>query len=721
MRPTSLSLTVQQTKQSPAPRSRGVGLALARAGWVLIALLSLATLIQRLPAEHTRLSAVCAGHGCSHPRLTPVIVEQLRAHGMLPTAFVWYFLALDALFACFWLGSALVIFWRRSDDPMALSAATMLATGSLFVTSSYHPAASALWELPGDIATAVGGVAILFFFGVFPSGRLVHRWLAAPILIVAALGCLEYAAYIAGYDTSALILISAISECIGVVILVSAQVYQYRRMGDPTQRQQAKWVILGISGAICGFLLVVLLGMFAPTNNALMEMLGNTVIYVCMCLIPLSILLSILRYRLWDIDVLIHRALVYGALSLCVLAIYVVVVGYFSVALGLGSSPVISLLATAAVAIAVFPLSQRLQRGVSRLLYGQRDDPYAVLARLGARMEDTLEPEATLHAFVETVAQALRLPYVAITLRGVSANEEAPAVAAGYGEAPTAALPLPLTYQHEIVGELVLAQRSPGEDFSTADRALLATLARQAGVAAHAVQLTAALRRSREELVTAREEERRRLRRDLHDGLGPTLAALNLQAGAIRNEIARDPAAAMAQMDELRADLRAAAQDVRRLVYGLRPPALDELGLAGAVRQLGAQYRASDEERAGARGAATTPEILIEAPAEIEPLPAAVEVAAYRIAQEALNNVVKHAQAHRCVVEFVITDGLDIRVTDDGMGLPRVLQAGVGFASMRERAVELGGSCEVTRIPTGGTRVLARLPIKAVSEKGKSV
>ncbi len=206
-------------------------------------------------------------------------------------------------------------------------------------------------------------------------------------------------------------------------------------------------------------------------------------------------------------------------------------------------------------------------------------------------------------------------------------------MAAGEPVARTGALPL--LHHGEPVGSLVLGLR-PGESgFSSADRRLLGDLARQAGVAVSTVRLTADLQRSRERLVTAREEERRRLRRDLHDGLGAQLAGLTVQAGVLRGLIAKDPVAADDLAAELRTELRTAIADIRRLVHGLRPPALDELGLAGALQRLA--------ERIGFDGAVR---VAVDV-GDLPPLPAAAEVAAYRIAQEALTNVVRHAAAGR--------------------------------------------------------------------------
>ena len=182
----------------------------------------------------------------------------------------------------------------------------------------------------------------------------------------------------------------------------------------------------------------------------------------------------------------------------------------------------ISLLATGLVAVLFQPLRSRLQRGVNRLMYGERDDPYAVTSRLGRRLEATLAPEAVLPTVVETIAQALKLPYAAILLKEGEGFRTAAAYGSPRGEPET----LPLVYQREEIGRLVLSPRAPGEGFSDADRGLLEDLARQAEVAVHAVRLTADLQRSRERLVATREEERRRLRRDLHDGLGAQLAGL---------------------------------------------------------------------------------------------------------------------------------------------------------------------------------------------------
>jgi signal transduction histidine kinase len=268
---------------------------------------------------------------------------------------------------------------------------------------------------------------------------------------------------------------------------------------------------------------------------------------------------------------------------------------------------------------------------------------------------------------------------------------------------------LPLIYQAETVGRLVLAPRSPGEGFSPADRRLLEDIAHQAGVAAHSVRLTADLQRSRERLVTALEEERRRMRRDLHDGLGPALASQGLKLAAARQLLGRDPAAADLLLAQVMSQNESTVADVRRLVYALRPPALDELGLVEAIRDhaLGLDCDASLVEALY---------IQVEPPAQgLPPLTAAVEVAAYRIALEALTNVTRHAYARRCLIRFSLETSsrpvvLLLEILDDGVGLPENPRSGVGLSSMRERAEEVGGSISIERAAGGGTRVVARLP-----------
>jgi signal transduction histidine kinase len=406
---------------------------------------------------------------------------------------------------------------------------------------------------------------------------------------------------------------------------------------------------------------------------------------------------------------LLDRSIVYGALTGAILLTYAGSVVLFQALLPGDIPYAIALLSTGAAALVALPLRDQLQRVVDQVMYGDRRDPYRAITRLGTQLEASVGPDDVPTVVVETVAQALRLPYVAVELR----SEAGPSVSAVHGRPPhgipdAELLRLALVHQGLPIGTLVLAPRSPGEAFNEADLRLLADLGRQAGPAIQAARLTADLRRSRLHLVTAREEERRRLRRDLHDGVGPTLAGTLMKMEAARTRLAEHPEEAERVLVDLAAGTRRVIDEVRRVTYDLRPPALDELGLVGALR----------EQAAGFAGARATPlRIEIQVAGDLPALSAAVEVAAYRIALEALTNVVRHSGAASASVRLGVEGGeLVLEVRDDGHGLAGGGSPGVGHRSMRERAEELGGSLDLGGAPGAGTFARATLPIHAPSD-----
>jgi two-component system NarL family sensor kinase len=387
----------------------------------------------------------------------------------------------------------------------------------------------------------------------------------------------------------------------------------------------------------------------------------------------------------------------YGLLTAGVAGVYLAVVTIARSLFGLeGRGLAVQVIATAVAAAALFPLRDRVQRRVDRLFYGDRGVPYEALARLSRRVEESAGTETALESVVKTIADSLRLPYAALELRLGDGWQPA----ATYGEAPSEVVKFPLISQRETVGRLLVGTRSRGERLGPDDERLLADLARQAGPATHAVALRRALDVSRAGLVTAREEERRRIRRDLHDGLGPTLAGLTLGLDTARNRSAGQPEL-QELLGRLKTETQRAVTDIRRIVYGLRPPALDELGLAGSLR----------EEVGRLQFEAPALTVTLDAPDDgLADLPAAVEVACFRIVTEALTNVTRHANATHCSVLLRLADGLDVDVRDDGVGLPEGWRAGVGIASMRERVTELGGELVIEASLPHGTRINARLP-----------
>jgi signal transduction histidine kinase len=252
------------------------------------------------------------------------------------------------------------------------------------------------------------------------------------------------------------------------------------------------------------------------------------------------------------------------------------------------------------------------------------------------------------------------------------------------------------------LGALVVGLRSADEPFTDREMRLLRDLAPQVAVALHAAIVTDDLRRARLDLVRSREEERRRLRRDIHDGLGPTLAGAMLQLDTLREMVAGVNPEADVLAAMVKDKLRLVIDDVRRVSQGLRPPALDELGLAAALREQAQSLTA---------GTGLVVEVYVNPTAADAHLGAAVEVAVYRIASEALANVVKHAQARHCTVRLALGgSGIELEVLDDGVGVPDGATAGVGLRSMQDRAAELGGTFSVEDGQPSGTRVRSWLP-----------
>lgn len=503
------------------------------------------------------------------------------------------------------------------------------------------------------------------------------------------------------------VLVTVASTVVGIGSLVT----RWRRAGDEGRHQ------IGLVLAALGLLLVAL-GV-EMVEVVFVEVIGvdpglgwlaELLFTVASVAWVVTLGLAVLRHRLYDVDLVVNRSLVYAVLTLGVLVIYsATVVGVGAVLPG-SSDAGLAVGVTVLVAVAFDPARRRVQAGVNRVIYGQRDEPYVLLSRMGEVLAATGTPGQTLQTLVDTVATSLKLPWVAIELdvRNGQVFRAEHGTRDADGPDP---LSLPLVHGNESVGWLLVAPRSSREGLDRADRQVLADVARQGGAAAASVRLTLDLQRSREELVLAREEERRRIRRDLHDGLGPSLAAQTLALDAAVECIQDDPSGATEMLVSLKGETQDLVAEVRRLVHELRPPALDELGLAGAL--------VAHVARVDGAG-----NVAVRVMVDPDPLPelsAAVEVAAYRIAREALTNVLRHAKAGSCTITVSATGPrLQVRIVDDGIGLPVVPRPGVGLRSMRERAEELGGSFSATDGPGGGAEVVATLP-RGVAEHGVAV
>jgi signal transduction histidine kinase len=399
--------------------------------------------------------------------------------------------------------------------------------------------------------------------------------------------------------------------------------------------------------------------------------------------IPTTIGISVLRHRLFDIQLVLARTLVYASLTIVLAAVYGgLLVGADQL---FGNGTIGGAIAVVLVAVASAPVYTRVRHRAERWVYGYRSDPAEALRQLGARVE-SVDPLQLIETITAAVAEAVKVDRVWIEEAGSTPATSVPSVR------------VPLVHRGESLGDLVV-QVPSGRTMSAADLALLDDLARQVAVTVRAAQLATELQASRSRIVAAREEERKRLRRDLHDGLGPALAAVVLKLGAAQSR--RDEEERNEILTEISQETRSAIAEVRRLVDDLRPPAIDEVGLVGAIRQ---------------RAATLSSEALrfsVVGPDEVPPLPAAVEVAAFRIASEAIANVAKHSGASACTVAVGIDEHLELTVTDNGVGAASPTSTGVGWTSMTERAAELGGSCTITDWHGGGLQVRALLPLAA--------
>jgi signal transduction histidine kinase len=558
-------------------------------------------------------------------------------------------------------------------------------------------------RLPIQAGWAVCGVTLTMLLPLYsPDGRLPSRrwrpalWLGVGAITVQFLGVLvRMPPPAAGYPYPAVIpnpmqitalepyretvLTAAWMGIYAAMALAALSLATRLRRADGVVRRQIGWPLF----AFAGYIVFLVAGSFLP------EVMWLAIAWAA--LIPIAMAFSVMRYRLYGIDTVISRAFVAAGVVVVVSAVYfgagtlsgLVVAGYDQVA-GV---------AAALFAGAFFqPLRRALQRAVDRLLYGAVGDPGVLAERLTQAVRRG-DPAKALTSVVSVLRDGLAVEGVAVEV----ADGEPRYVENGrVGAEPRE---VPLIWHGERVGRLLVGAPGPRRFPAAHNERVLATLTPYAADVAHAVRMAADLQRSRERILTTREEERRRLRRDLHDGLGQTLSAMAMTINMARIRLKSSPDTADELLRELHAGMSAVTGDIRELVYGLRPPALDDLGLARAVRELAGQSSPDTD-------------VQVEVEGSLSELPAAVEVAVYRIVQEALTNIRRHAAASSARIAIQRERSvLRVLVADDGKGLPESHRAGVGLGSMRERAAELGGICVVSGEPGAGTRVEVMLPL----------
>jgi signal transduction histidine kinase len=455
------------------------------------------------------------------------------------------------------------------------------------------------------------------------------------------------------------------------------------------------WLLAGAAAAWLAVVppSVVVIGEHLPAPDVIQPLL----LLATVPLLVIGALVEIVRAASPDVEQASHRFVEWMLLAAGIVVIYTGLVAGLGRLVG-GSGPTWFLVATTgAIALLMEPARRKARSLVDRLVFGARDDPLALVRQVMEHVSAADDGEELLPALAASLGREMRLDSVAIDVAGHDGWERA----AAFGHTAPHTEEMPLCHHDEVVGRLVVGW-TDAPSLRPRDAATLHELAAPLALAVSWVRLAADLRRSSLAVVSAREEERRRLRRDLHDGLGPALTGISLGLHTSIRQLERaaervDVSASLALLTRLASEVDATVVEVKRIVRDLRPSALDQLGLVGAVTEF-------------ARSLDDAVQLHLELPRQEPALPAAVEVAVYRIVTEALTNVVRHAAAATCWLRIEARECVDIDVVDDGVGVPPDVPVGVGLTAMRERAEELGGTVTVAPNAPHGTRLHVRLP-----------
>jgi signal transduction histidine kinase len=490
-------------------------------------------------------------------------------------------------------------------------------------------------------------------------------------------------------------------SCATIVGAAISLIQRYRRSSG-IERLQLKWLAAAVSVVAVTYLVVEPLSAAVgfQNNEAWLSALQGFALFT-FGLIPVAIGFAVLRYRLYEIDVVINRAVLFGSMAVFITVVYVGIVAGVGALAGSGGSPLVSALAAAIVAIAFQPARRRAQRFADRLVYGKRATPYEVLSAFSERLASAYGDEDLLPRMARILGEGTAAERADVwlkegdLLRPVAGwPTEAPALpAVPVDNAPGL---VPVRHQGELLGALSITKR-PGEQISPTEERLIADLASQAGLVLRNAALIADLRSSRQRLVAAQDEERRKIERNLHDGAQQQLVALAVQLKLARTLLERDPARAGQMLDGLQGSATSALEDLRDLARGIYPPLLADKGLAAALD-------------AQARKAAVP--VTVESDG-LGRYPREVESTLYFCALEALNNVAKYAEASSARVHLAQTDGhVSFTVTDDGRGFdPARIGYGTGLQGMADRLAALGGTLKVRSTPGDGTTVAGALPV----------
>jgi signal transduction histidine kinase len=561
----------------------------------------------------------------------------------------------------------------RARWPLVLS----IAATSILLAGS---AITVLWPHLTLVAGAAWWFALPLILGTYPDGRFVPRWILIPV-----------AGYVL-YAVAFLVTAGAIAESGGGIVgfssllLLAAPVHRYLRRSTTQERVSVRWAILAVLIGVGGFVLIMLVEGGTVAEHGPVSLAAANLVGV---IIPVGLALGLLRPRLLDVD----RALMV-TVSFEVAAILVGTAGFAAWwAAQMLTAEAATVVVAIVVALTTIPAAWLARRAAVQLVFRGRLDEDAAARRVDAALVALDDASDAPARVVESVADALGAAGAALV--------GDPDLTASVGTIDDAYTDVPIVYEGETLATLRTAPRPGESDLTTHDERVIRRLAAHAAPALHAARSVAELSQAHAETLRARAEERKRLRRDLHDDLSPTLSGLSLSAAAIAR-LARRGEDVIGASEQLATDVKAAAAQVRVIAYDLRPPVLDDLGLVAAIRNRvhGTQ---ADRLQVRVHGDGLPPE-----------LPAAIDLAVLRIVQEAVENTRRHAQARNCDVRLAVDDGtLTVTVDDDGRGFAAGHRRGLGLDSIRERSRELGGDSEFSTSHLGGAAVRVRLPLVA--------
>jgi signal transduction histidine kinase len=488
---------------------------------------------------------------------------------------------------------------------------------------------------------------------------------------------------------------------IGAVVAAPFAMGLRLRRSHGDERQQLRWlayagvlVVLAIAGVI------VVGSITGWESGGTAEEIGQLVVISSLALLPITAGIAILKYRLYDIDVVINKTVVYGLLAAIVTGIYVAIVVGIGTLVGSGGSVFLSAVAAAVVALLFQPLRRRAQHLANRIVYGERATPYEVLAGFSERLGDTYSLDDVLPRVARVLGEGIGAERVAILLG--TGEAAVPVASWPDGDAPDGSRERAFEVRHQgdALGEIRVTMPSD-EAMGPAQERLAIDVAAQAGLVLRNAALVADLRESRRRIVAAQDERARKLERDIHDGAQQQLVALAVKLGLVERLIARDVSAAERMVAEAKTDTSDALENLRDLARGIYPPVLADQGLAAALRS-------------HARKAPM--------PVEVEPdgvgrYPEETEAAVYFSCLEALQNVAKYAEARHATVRLSQADGvLTFEVTDDGRGFdPDAAERGSGLQGIADRLAALGGILTVRSAPGEGATIAGSLPVEVVA------